>query len=70
MPNNKNNNSLLWKYASLATQLIVAIGLAVFLGIKADENIKKDFVLCTWLFPLIVIAALMYKVIKDTAPKK
>jgi hypothetical protein len=70
MINKKNTNSLLWKYASLATQLIVALGLAVFVGIKVDENIKKDFVLCAWLFPLLVIAALMYKVIKDTAPKK
>ena len=35
------NNNLLWKYAGLATQFLVGIGLAVYAGIKIDERLKE-----------------------------
>lgn len=66
----KKDNSLLLKYAGLATQLIIGLGLAVFLGMKTDEWLHFKMPLAVWLLPLVVIAALIYKVIKDTAPKK
>ncbi len=66
----QNNNSLLLKYAGLATQLAVAIGLSVFLGIKIDEWLHFTSPIFVWLLPLIVISAVIYKIIKDTAPKK
>lgn len=65
-----NNRSLLWKYAGFATQLLVALGLAVFIGMKADKWLNTKMPLAVWLLPLVVIAALIYKAIKDTAPKK
>ncbi len=65
-----NGNNILWKYTSLGTQLLVAIGLAVFVGIKLDSWLKNKTPLLVWILPLIIIAAILYKVIKDTAPKK
>ena len=35
--NKKADNSLLWKYAGFATQLSVALVLAVFFGLKIDK---------------------------------
>lgn len=66
----KKDNSLLFKYAGLATQLLIGLGLAVFLGMKTDEWLHFRMPLAVWLLPLAVIAAVIYKVIKDTAPKK
>jgi uncharacterized membrane protein YhiD involved in acid resistance len=67
---NKNNNQLLWKYAGLATQLLVAIGLTVFAGIQLDKWLKFKTPLFVWVLPLLVITGLIVKVIRDTAPKK
>ena len=61
--NKKNNNALLWKYLSLGTQIIVALGAAVYFGIKIDQWLNFKI-------PLFIITLLIYKVIKDTAPKK
>lgn len=66
----QNNHSLLLKYAGLATQLAVAIGLSVYLGIKIDEWLHFTSPIFVWLLPLFVISAVIYKIIKDTAPKK
>jgi uncharacterized membrane protein YhiD involved in acid resistance len=66
----KNDNSLLLKYAGLATQLFVALGLAVFLGIKIDGWMALKNPIFVWVLPLIIIVAIIYKVIKDTSPKK
>ncbi len=70
MPLPKNNNSLLWKYAGLTTQLFIALGSAVFIGIKTDKWLQIKSPIMVWIFPLIIISAIIYKVIKDTAPKK
>jgi hypothetical protein len=66
----KNNDSLLWKYAGFATQLLVALGLAVLIGLKIDKWSHFKTPLAVWVLPLLIIGALIYKVIKDTAPKK
>ncbi len=66
----QQNNSVLLKYAGLATQLAVAIGLSVYLGIKIDEWLHFTSPIFVWLLPLLVISAVIYKIIKDTAPKK
>lgn len=66
----KTDNSLLLKYAGLATQLLIGLGLAVFVGLKIDGWINIKTPLAVWLLPLLVIAALIYKVIKDTTIKK
>jgi hypothetical protein len=66
----KNDNSLLLKYAGLATQLFVALGLSVYLGLKLDGWLALKNPIFVWVLPLMVIAAIIYKVIKDTSPKK
>lgn len=66
----KSDNSLLWRYAGLATQFLVAIGIAVYAGLWIDKWLKIKNPVAVWVLPLLVIAALIVKVIKDTAPKK
>ena len=68
--NKKNNYALLWKYLSLGTQIIVALGAAVYFGIKIDQWLNFKMPLAVWVLPLFIITLLIYKVIKDTAPKK
>lgn len=66
----KPDNSLLWKYAGFATQLIIALGLAVFIGLKMDRWLRFSFPVAVWVLPLLIIIALIVKAIKDTAPKQ
>ena len=66
----KTDNRLLWKYAGFATQLIIALGMAVYVGIKLDSVLKFKNPVIVWVLPLLIIVVLIYKVIKDTAPKK
>lgn len=74
LPGNKDkrqdNSYLLLRYASLGGQLIVSLGLAVFAGMKADKWLKISFPLLGWLLPLLVLIIILYKIVKDTAPKK
>lgn len=65
---NKNNRDLL-RYAGLATQLFVAIGLAVFIGLKADGWLHLSFPVLVWFIPLLVIVLMIYKLIKETSGK-
>jgi hypothetical protein len=65
-----SNSRFLMKYASLGMQLLVSLGLAVFLGLKADGWLKISFPLLGWLMPLLVLLVILYKVVKDTSPKK
>ena len=67
---NEPNNNLLWKYAGLATQFLVGIGLAVYAGLKIDEWLKIKTPLAVWVLPLLLITAVIIKIIKDTAKKK
>jgi hypothetical protein len=66
----KQNNNLLWKYAGLATQFLVAIGIAVYAGLRIDKWLKIKNPLAVWVLPLLVITAVIVKIIKDTAQKK
>lgn len=53
------------RYAGLATQLLVAIGLSVFLGLQADKWFHCSPLLACVL-PLIILFALFYKLMKET----
>ena len=68
--NNKPGNNLLWKYAGLATQFLVGIGLSVYAGMKIDQWLKINVPVAVWVLPLLVIVAVIIKIIKDTAQKK
>jgi hypothetical protein len=66
----KHNNSELARYAGLATELLVALGLSVFGGIKLDAWIGFKIPLLVWLLPLLVLAVMMYRLIRSTSKKK
>jgi len=68
-PNNGNNKDLL-RYAGLATQMMVGLGIAVFIGLKADAWLGLSFPLLIWLLPLLALVAIFYKIIKDTGRKQ
>jgi hypothetical protein len=66
---NKNNRSLM-QYAALGGQLTVGLLLAVWLGKKLDGRLNFSTPFLIWLFPLLVITALIIKIVKDTLHKK
>jgi undecaprenyl pyrophosphate phosphatase UppP len=66
----RNNTSKLRQYASLGTQLLIAIGLAVFLGIKSDEWLCWHYPVLTIVLLLLVISGALVKVVKDTSSNK
>ena len=68
-PDKKNNVSLI-QYASMGTQLLVGIGIAVFIGLKADQWIKLKIPLLVWILPLVIIIGFILKLIKATARRK
>ena len=68
-PKPSSNRDLL-RYAGLATQTFVALGLAVFAGLKADEWLRFSFPVLVWVLPLAVICVMIYGLIRDTSKKK
>ena len=67
-PTNNSNRDLI-RYASLGTQLLVAIGLAVFAGLKADQWLHSS-PLMVCVLPLLVLVGIFYKLMKETKPPK
>ncbi|MBI5373551.1 MAG: AtpZ/AtpI family protein [Sphingobacteriales bacterium] len=65
LPRNNNNKDLL-RYAGLGTQLLAAIGIAVFAGIKLDKWLHT-FPLLACVLPLLVLSGLFYKVFRETS---
>ncbi|HXL57830.1 MAG TPA: AtpZ/AtpI family protein [Chitinophagaceae bacterium] len=65
----KSNKQLLLEYSSLAFQLLVIIGIAIYAGLYLDKWIKIKIPLFLWLLPLIAIVGMIIKVIKDTSKK-
>ena len=57
------------RYTGLATQMLVSLGIAVFIGLKADKWLKLSFPILSWLLPLLVLAVIIYKIIRETGPK-
>lgn len=62
------NKSLL-QYAGMAAQFAIAIGLALFIGIKLDAWLALKKPMLTWILPLLFIVAIIYKIVIDTSPK-
>ena len=69
-PPNKNNYSDLLRYASMGTQIFVALGLAVFIGLKVDRWLKISAPLLVLVLPVIVLVGIIYKIIKETSKQK
>jgi len=59
----------LLRYAGLASQLLVYLAIAVAAGMKIDRW-AGIFPLLTILFPLLTLAALFYKLFKETGGSK
>lgn len=69
--NNKPNpNRSLARYAGMATQFFVGIGIGIFAGHKLDKWLSLNFPIFAWVLPLFIIIFSIYKIVKDTAPKK
>ena len=61
-----SNKQFLMRYASLGTQLLVAIGLGVFLGLKADGWLHTS-PLFSCSLPLLILVAVFYKLFRETS---
>jgi len=70
LPQPDNNKKILMRYAGLATQMLVSLGVAVFIGLKADKWLKLSFPILSWLLPLLVLAGIIFKIMKETGPAK
>ena len=63
------SNKVLWRYAGLATQFLVIIGLGLFIGLKADKWLRFSMPLFVWILPLLIIVGMIIIILKDTAKK-
>ncbi len=70
MNSGSENNKQLYRYAGMAMQFLVSIGLGVFIGLKADKWLDLSFPLFVWLLPLLIIAGILYSIIKNTSSRK
>lgn len=59
----------LLKYAGLATQFLVGIGLCVYGGMYIDQWLHTSFPVAVWLLPLLFITGVIISIIKDTGRK-
>jgi membrane associated rhomboid family serine protease len=66
MPNNKPNELL--QYAGMATQIFAMLGVAVFIGIKADNYLNTSPLLVA-LLPLLILLGIFYKIFKESSRK-
>lgn len=57
------------RYAGLATQLFVSLGVAVWLGYKADAWLRIPLPLLVWVLPFVVLCLLIYKLVRETDKK-
>jgi hypothetical protein len=64
-----DRNKLLFQYAGFAAQLMVSLGLSAYVGLQVDRRLSIKFPLLVWVLPLLVLAGMILKVIKDTSNK-
>ncbi|WP_160711860.1 AtpZ/AtpI family protein [Chitinophaga solisilvae] len=62
----KPDNRLLLRYAGLAFQMMVTLGIGVFAGYKLDQWIGWRFPVLLIIFSLLALAILLWQIIKDT----
>jgi len=59
------------RYASLATQWMVMLLIAVFVGHKIDKWLEWKIPVCTIVFPLVLLVISFWKLMQEfTKPKK
>jgi hypothetical protein len=62
-------NRDLMRYAGLATQFLIVIGISVFSGFKLDEWVNWRFPVWVWILPLLAIGAMIIGIIRDSSKK-
>ena len=58
----------MFRYAGLGTQMLASIGIAVFVGLKADQWLNT-LPLFSCVLPLLVLFAMFYKLMRQTGNK-
>jgi len=58
------------RYAGLGGQIFFSLGIAVFIGYKADDWLNTPLPLLVWILPLLVLCVMIYKLIKETSKQK
>jgi F0F1-type ATP synthase assembly protein I len=58
------------KYATMGTQMLITIGLGVFLGIKLDKWLQLKFPVFTVVLSLLSVFAAIYLAVKDLLKRK
>jgi hypothetical protein len=69
-PNDRGGRRELIRYAGLSTEVAASVGVALFLGIKADKWLKVSFPILSWVLPLLVIVVLIVQLIKASSGGK
>lgn len=64
-----DSNKELLRYAGLGTQLLVAIGLFLFAGLKLDKWLHTS-PLFTAALPLLILIGIFYKLVRETGKPK
>ncbi|GMV76969.1 MAG: hypothetical protein AMXMBFR79_01050 [Chitinophagaceae bacterium] len=65
----ENKRNVLIKYASMATQLLVGLGLTTWLGTWLDKKMTTKKPMATWILPMTFLIGFLVKLIKDTNKK-
>ena len=63
-----DNKQFFLKFASLGSQLLAALAIAVFLGLKGDKWLKT-MPLFSITLPLLTLIVIFYKIMRDTKSK-
>jgi len=54
----------------MGTQIFVALGLAVFVGLKIDKWLKISAPLLVLVLPVVVLVGIIYKIVRETSKQK
>ena len=65
-----SNRRELLRYAGLSSEVFASVGIAIFLGVKADKWLKLSFPMFSVSLPLLVIIALIVRLVKESSRKK
>jgi hypothetical protein len=69
MKESKSNKQLVWQYAGLATQLLVGLGLMLWIGNWLDQYFEWNGPYLVWILPLLLILGILIKVFRDTSKR-
>ena len=64
-----SNKRFLMRYAALGSQLLAAIAIGVFAGLKADKWLHTS-PLFACILPLLILSLIFYKLFRETSKNK